>query len=106
MLHNGPLTPHQIDTARLKACPPGSALLGLTALAYDGFTGFADSPSGLVVPAGSRRPRLDDVEVHWSEFLDDRDVHPHRAPRRTRPARRMVDAASWCTNDRGCAALR
>lgn len=105
VLHNGPLTPLQVDLARIKTGAPGSALGGLSALAHDGFTGFEPDEPVLIVPAGSRRPDLDDVTVHWSEFLDDRDVHPHRIPPRTRPARSLIDAASWCPNDRYARAI-
>jgi hypothetical protein len=99
VLHNGPLTVEQKDLVALAAAPPGSALAAATALTYDGFEGFADVRRHLVVPAGSRRPSEAD-DIHWSEFLDDRDVHPLRRPRRTRPARSLVDLASWCGNDR------
>lgn len=99
VLHNGPLSLGQQDLVALAAAPPGSALAAATALAYDGFEGFGDDQRHLSVPAGSRRPPGDDV-VHWSEFLDERDVHPLRSPRRTRPARSLVDLASWCGNDR------
>lgn len=89
----------------LKFCAPDSVLGGLTALQHDGFEGFMPRRPGIVVPAASRRPDLDDAEIHWSEFLDDRDVHPHRRPRRTRPARSLIDAASWCDDDRYARAI-
>jgi hypothetical protein len=98
-MHNGPLTREQEDVAALVAAAPSSALAGATALAYDGLEGFTAARRHIVLPAGSRRPDSDDV-IHWSEYLDDRDVHPLREPRRTRPARSLVDLASWCGNDR------
>ena len=53
----------------------------------------------VVQPMGASRPPHADVRVHWSTMLDERDVHPGRAPRRTRPARSLIDAASWSATD-------
>lgn len=78
----------------------GSALGGLTALRHDGLTGYRSQVTQIVLPDGARRPVVDGVEVRWSARLDDRDVHPSRSPRRTRPARSIVDAASWCPSHR------
>lgn len=100
VLHNGPLTPRQREIALVKAVQRGSALGGLTALSYDGFERFRAPRPQIVLPAGARDPGWDDVEVHWSHFLDSRDVHPTHRPRRTRVARSLVDAASWCAGDR------
>ena len=58
------------------ALPPGSVLGGLTALKYDDFKALrVDTP--VVV----RHRRLTDQStttwtMHWSKFLDERDVHP------------------------------
>ncbi|MGH3423517.1 MAG: hypothetical protein ACRDO8_02240 [Nocardioidaceae bacterium] len=95
VMHNGPLTPAQQDWVALLACAPGSVLGGLTALGYDGFTGFADEVRTVVQPMGARRPSYEDLDVRWSIWLDSQDVHPLRLPPRTRPARSLVDAASW-----------
>jgi len=93
--HNGPLTSAQRHLTALRGCAPGGALAGLTALAIDGFTGFEAQEVYVVLPSGARRPPEPWVIPHWSTMLDQRDVHPDRAPRRTRPARSLVDAASW-----------
>jgi len=103
--HNGPLSPDQITWVHLLACPPGSVLGGLSAAAYDGLTGFVPAVPCLVLPDGARRPPLDGIEVHWSTYLDDRDVHPSRSPRRTRIARSLVDAASWSERERRARAV-
>ena len=100
MTHNGPLDQVTRQYVVLAASQSGAALGGLTALAHDGFSGFRTALTQLVLPDGARRPPLPDVEVHWSQFLDDRDVHPARQPRRTRVARSVVDAASWSPNPR------
>lgn len=103
--HNGPLTETQQDWVALLACGPGSALAGLTALAVDGFTGFPEPVRHVVQPEGSRRPCLDGVQPHWSRELSTADVHPLREPRRTRPARSLVDAASWQSHERRARAI-
>jgi hypothetical protein len=79
----------------LAQCPPGAALGGITALAYDGFTGLGTDETLVVLPEGANRPSLSEVTYHWSTELTDADVHPLRSPRRTRPQRSLVDAASW-----------
>ncbi len=95
VLHNGPLTSIQRARVALLGCPPGSALGGLTALELDGLEGFRHPTPYVVMPEGRRRPRYVDVVPHWSRELSSADVHPLRDPRRTRPARSMLDAASW-----------
>ena len=96
VLHNGPLTTDQRAEVALLGCPPGSAIGGLTALGLDGFEGFEHPIPYVVMPEGRRRPTYVDVVPHWSRELTDADVHPLRSPRRTRPARSLLDAASWC----------
>lgn len=75
---------------------PGAALGGLSALVRDGLEGFVEPDIHVVVPEGSRRLDRPGVRPHWSRELSDADVHPLRTPRRTRPQRSIVDAASWC----------
>lgn len=98
--HTGPLTPAQRDWVALLAAPPGSVLGGLTALRHDGFTSFAPARPIVVAPMGATPVTYDDLDLHWSVYLDDRDVHPLRRPPRTRPARSVVDAASWETQEK------
>jgi len=103
--HNGPLKSAQRHLTALRGCAPGGALAGLTALAIDGFTGFEAQEVYVVLPSGARRPPEPWVIPHWSTMLDQRDVHPDRAPRRTRPARSLVDAASWQRHPRRARAI-
>lgn len=103
--HNGPIDAATRELVILAASQAGAALGGLSALAHDGFSGFTAAKTQLVLPDGARRPPLDDVEVHWSDLLDERDVHPMRRPRRTRVARSVVDAASWTHNRRQARAI-
>lgn len=93
--HVGPLTPVQREWVALLAAPPGSVLGGLSALGHDGFRSFVPPKPVVVAPMGAASVTYDDLELHWSTYLDDRDVHPLRMPPRTRPGRSVVDAASW-----------
>ena len=97
--HNGRLSTDERDVVALLASAPASALGGLTALRHDGFSGRSTDRPVIVQPIGASMPAYDDATWHWSSMLDDRDVHPSRAPRRTRPARSLVDAASWAATD-------
>jgi hypothetical protein len=105
--HNGPLTAEQRDWVALLAGPPGSVLGGLTALAHDGFDAFRhdDDLPVVVAPMGACPCEYADMDMHWSTYLDTRDVHPLRLPPRTRPARSVVDAASWERDDRRARAI-
>ncbi|NRQ50302.1 hypothetical protein [Aeromicrobium stalagmiti] len=105
--HNGPLTRDETDLVRLHFCAPGSALAGLSALRLDGLDGFTTEHTDIVLPEGARRPQPDvpGLVPHWSTELTDLDVHPLRAPRRTRPARSAVDAAAWASTERHAVAI-
>ena len=98
--HNGELTPSQRDWVALLSLPPGSVLGGLTALKYDNFTAFRTDKPVVIAPTGASPIRYDDLTMHWSKFLDARDVHPLRRPMRTRPARSVLDAASWTVEEK------
>jgi very-short-patch-repair endonuclease len=98
--HNGPLTATQQLWGALKAAPRGSALSGLTAANIGGLRGFPSLAIHLTQPCGTRAVRLPGVVVHFSRFLNTADVHPLQNPRRTRPARSLLDAASFADGDR------
>ncbi len=93
--HNGPLTPVQRDWVALLAAADGSVLGGLSALNHDKFDAFRPGKPVVVSPMGASPFEFEDVELHWSTYLDSRDVHPLRTPPRTRPVRSVIDAASW-----------
>ncbi|MEJ7633841.1 type IV toxin-antitoxin system AbiEi family antitoxin domain-containing protein [Aeromicrobium sp.] len=103
--HNGPLTPTQRDWVALLAAPPGSVLGGLTALSHEDFDAFRVGRPTVVAKMGASPFAYDDVDLHWSTYLDTRDVHPLRLPPRTRPARSVVDAASWEKSERRARAI-
>lgn len=103
VLHSGPLTPAQRNWVALLGCARGSVLGGVTALRCDGFTGFAPTETErprVVQPMGATRPSYDGADVHWSEYVDGRDVHPLKRPPRHRPARAAIDEASWTDPER------
>jgi very-short-patch-repair endonuclease len=97
--HNGPLGADDLLRVALASTGPTAALGGLSALLVDGLTGFRTVPPHLVLPPGARTPSLPGVVVHRSTELSELDVHPSREPRRTRPGRSVVDAASWAPSD-------
>lgn len=84
---------------------PGSVLAGPSALVHDGFKGFEQDKTFVTLPEGAQRPRACGLVPHWSTQLDDKDVHPRRFPRRTRPPRSIIDFTSWCGNDRYARAI-
>lgn len=96
--HNSALRAAERDAVALLVCAAGSVLGGLPALRHDRLTGFDASTPVVVQPPGASKPPYGDVRLRWSTMLDDRDVHPTRLPRRTRPARSLVDAASWSSS--------
>ena len=103
--HNGPLTPTQQLWTALKSAPHGSAMSGLTAANLSGLRGFPSPVIHLTQPCGTRAVRLPGVVVHFSRFLGNIDVHPMRVPRRTRPPRSLLDAASFTESDRYARAI-
>lgn len=102
---NAELTAEQERWVCLLAGQRGSALCGLTAAALDGLESFDTPDIHLVIPAGSRRPRRPGLAVHFSTQLGTSDVHPVREPRRTRPARSLIDAAAFCRQERSARAV-
>lgn len=94
--HAGPLTRDQHERVVLAACPPVSALSGLTAAARLGLRGFETDRVHVVLPSGARRPAPAAV-VHWSTELGPSDVL-ERTPRMTTLERSIVDAASWAVS--------
>lgn len=98
--HNGPLSDAERDAVALAVAPPGSALAGLTALRIEGFNAPLTHSRFVVMPPGSRTHQIPGVVTHWSSELTPVDVHPQRQPPRTRPARSVVDAASWSESPR------
>ncbi len=97
--HSGPLTPDQDRWAHLLAAGPHAVLAGLTSASLDGLMGFDEQVVSILVPHGAARPRVEGAVVRQTTMLGSRDVNPLRMPRRTRPARSLVDAATWASRD-------
>lgn len=97
--HNGPLPPDQWMAVVQAAAPPGSVIAGLSALAMHGLSGFGPDRIYLSVPKSARRFQMAGVESHHSIHLSS-DVISTVSPPRTTAGRSVIDAASWCTNDR------
>ena len=106
--HSGPLTPRQRLGVAVLWAGPGAVLAGLTAAALDGLEGFPVTRTHLLVPARRsvrKEPPGLPLALHYSTALTPDDVHPVRAPRRTRVARSLVDAAAWAGHDRRAQAV-
>src|SRR5690625_770578 len=103
--HNGPPTVDQAERAVLAACPLEAALSGLTAATRWGLRGFAPREIYVTIPCGCRHPRISGTVVHYSRFLEPRDVHSGQGPRVTLPDRSVLDAATWADADRYARAI-
>ena len=103
--HSGSLTPDERISVELLAQPPGAAVAGLTAASLDGLQGLATSTIFLTVPHTVRARPRPGVVVKRTRTLSPDDIHPVRAPRRTRLPRSIIDAASWATTDLRCQAI-
>lgn len=99
VLHNATLTQAERDLVALLSSRRGSALSGPSALRLDGFD-VRDGRHHVSLPAGAKPPSWEDATAHYSHELTDLDVHPARTPRRTRPARSVIDAAAWHPDER------
>jgi hypothetical protein len=105
--HNGPLTAEQKLWVVVKAAPRRSALAGRTAIQLSGMKGFESDRIYVTIPCGTSMPRFSDLEpvVHYSRYLDLRDVNPVAQPCRMHPARALLDAAAWADTDRQARAI-
>jgi hypothetical protein len=94
LTHNGPLTPAQLPWIAVLSVGPAAVLGGLSAARAWGLRRPGDGIVHLLVPAG-RRPRSlpPSVRVHRTTILTAEDILDVGLPRRTKPARSIVDAA-------------
>ncbi|MFG2099533.1 hypothetical protein ACGFJ5_02940 [Micromonospora echinaurantiaca] len=98
--HNGPVSPAQLRWVAVLAAGPQSMLGGLTAAQAGGLRGFGSRAIHLLLPATCRRgPLPQGVLLHRTTCLGPEDVLAVGQPRRTLPARSIVDAAQWATTD-------
>lgn len=106
VFHGGPLTQQQRWWVGVLHAGPGACLAGLSAAGAGGLTGWERVDTHVVVPKGTRVPRLDGLVVHESRRLGAADVHPVRLPPQTRMARSLIDGAAWMARaEHGCGVL-
>jgi hypothetical protein len=103
--HSGSLTLDERVSVELLAQPSSAAVAGLTAATLDGLEGFSTPTIFLTLPHTIRARPRPGVVVKRTRTLAAEDIHPVRAPRRTRLPRSIVDAASWSANDLRCQAI-
>lgn len=103
--HSGTLTLDERVTVELFAQHPASAVAGLTAAVLDGLQGFPATPFFIVVPHEVRSRPRPGVVLKRTRLIGEADIHPARTPRRTRPARSIVDAAAWASSEFGAQAI-
>lgn len=97
--HNGPLTGEQERWVCLLAAPPGSALAGPTAAQLGGLRGFESEATWIVQPKGRRPLQRSGVVVTWSTRLGPTEIHPLRAPSRTRIERSLLDMCTYAPSE-------
>ncbi|WP_226931003.1 hypothetical protein [Parafrankia sp. CH37] len=97
--HSGPVTERQREWCALAVAGPGAALAGATAAAPDGLRGHASTVVHVLVPTHRPRVTRPGIAIRRAAHLGEQDVHPTRAPRRTRLPRSVVDMASWAARD-------
>ncbi|WUR60401.1 endonuclease domain-containing protein [Micromonospora chokoriensis] len=104
--HNGPVSAGQLRWVAVLAAGPQAILGGLTAARAGGLSGFPGRPIHILLPASCRRGSLPPgVLVHRTTTLTDRDVLAVGQPRRTMPARSIVDGAQWAGDDQQARAI-
>ncbi|MFG1838748.1 DUF559 domain-containing protein [Micromonospora sp. NPDC049175] len=106
LAHNGPVSAGQLRWVAVLAAGPQAILGGLTAAQAGGLRGFPGRPVHVLLPAARRRGSLPPgVLAHRTVTLTDRDVLAVGQPRRTMPARSIVDAAQWAGADQEARAI-
>lgn len=98
----------QREWAALAGAGRQAVLCGLSAAAHHGLTGMGDGRIHVLVPRGARPPAIAlPVRIHHSRRLEPgTDLDPAKPMPMTRPARSVVDAATWSPSPRrACATL-
>ncbi|MEV4493278.1 DUF559 domain-containing protein [Micromonospora coxensis] len=106
MAHNGPVGREQLHWVAVLAAGPAALLGGLTAARAWGLRRY-DSPAvHLLLPARHQARSLPPgVLVHRTTRLPEEDVLHVGQPRRTMPARSLIDAAQWAATDEEARAI-
>lgn len=99
VVHNGPLTDAAQRWVAVLECGPRAALDGVSSLQAGGIAHLTDVVVHVIVPKGSRKPRLRGVRIHESRRWREEDIVDDGI-RRTREAVAAVHAALWAVTDR------
>jgi hypothetical protein len=90
-----PLTRIQMLWCAIESVGPDAVLGGASAAELDGLQGYEDEQITVLVASGRRVRRRPGVAVRHSACLGPADVRADTLPRRTRPARSIIDMAEW-----------
>jgi hypothetical protein len=101
--HNGPLSPVQAHWVAVLASGTGAVLSVLTAAIAGGLRRSSDNRIHVLIPAERRVERRgsrpEQLVIHRTSTLPDKDLLFGRRPPRTSMARSLVDAAQWARSD-------
>ena len=98
--HNGPVGPKEWRWVAVLAAGPSATLGGLTAAQAWGLRRYESRLVHLLLPARHQTRTLPPgVRIHRTTALPPEDVLDVGKPRRTMPARSLVDAAQWAASD-------
>ncbi|MFI7215677.1 DUF559 domain-containing protein [Micromonospora maritima] len=98
--HDGPVDPKAWRWVAVLAAGPAAALGGLTAAQAWGLRRYESPLVHLLLPARHQTRALPPgVRLHRTTALPSEDVLDVGTPRRTMPARSLVDAAQWAATD-------
>ncbi|KKK06614.1 hypothetical protein LQ51_07160 [Micromonospora sp. HK10] len=98
--HGGPVTEAQRRWVAVLAAGPSAVLAGLNAAQAWGLRRYHSGAIHLLLPARHQTRSLPPgIQVHRTTLLPAEDVLDVGQPRRTMPARSLVDAAQWASTD-------
>ncbi|TCB96639.1 DUF559 domain-containing protein [Micromonospora zingiberis] len=98
--HNGPIAPAQLPWIGVLSAGPAAMLGGLSAARAWGLRRYDDGLVHILLPASCRARSLPPgIRVHRTTLLPESDILAVGQPRRTMPARSLVDAAQWAPSD-------
>jgi hypothetical protein len=107
VLHNGPLTAEQRETAVVMSAAGVAALGGLTAATRGGLKGFETEAVHVLIQRGAKLLDTPGIErvVHESRRFSASDIRYFGTPNRAGIARALLDAAVWSASDRRAALI-
>ena len=105
VLHNATPTPRNVQWAAILSANGPAAIGGRTAAASYRLRGFESDDIDVVVGPNTKVPTIDGVRWHHSRRFTAADMAPGPRLPAVRPARAVVDAASWTDQPRIACAL-